>query len=58
LNFLKGMEDISISWNRANLPWGIEVPNVREHTLDVWFDALTNYSRVLGFDNDLERFHT
>jgi methionyl-tRNA synthetase len=22
----------------------------------VWFDALTNYIRVLGFDNDLERF--
>ncbi|MBN2089017.1 methionine--tRNA ligase [candidate division KSB1 bacterium] len=58
LNFLKGMEDISISRNRANLPWGIEVPNEPEHTMYVWFDALTNYIRVLGFDNDLERFNT
>ncbi|MBT3602701.1 MAG: methionine--tRNA ligase [Candidatus Latescibacteria bacterium] len=58
LNFLKDMEDISISRNRKNLPWGIEVPNDPEHTIYVWFDALTNYIRVLGFDNDLERFNS
>jgi methionyl-tRNA synthetase len=56
LNFLQEMEDISISRNRTNLPWGIVVPDDPEHTMYVWFDALTNYIRVLGFDNDFERF--
>ncbi len=56
LNFLKGMEDISVSRSRKNLPWGIDVPNDPEHTMYVWFDALTNYIRVLGFDNDMNRF--
>jgi len=56
-NFVKNMEDISISRSRANLPWGIEVPDDPEHTMYVWFDALTNYIRVLGFDNDMERFN-
>ncbi len=58
LNFVKHMEDISISRNRKNLPWGIEVPEDHEHTMYVWFDALTNYIRVLGFDNDLNRFNS
>ncbi|KMQ49556.1 Methionyl-tRNA synthetase [Chitinispirillum alkaliphilum] len=58
LNFLKDMEDISISRNRSNLPWGIEVPNDPQHTMYVWFDALTNYIRVLGFDTDMQRFNS
>ena len=58
LNFLEDMEDISISRKRANLPWGIAVPGDPEHTIWVWFDALTNYIRILGYDNDLERFNT
>lgn len=52
------MDDISISRNRENLPWGIEVPNDSEHVMYVWFDALTNYIRALGFDNDMERFNS
>jgi methionyl-tRNA synthetase len=58
LNFLREMEDISISRNRSNLPWGIEVPDEPDHTMYVWFDALTNYIRTIGFDNDLERFNS
>lgn len=58
INFLKDMEDISISRNRAALPWGIEVPGDSEHTMYVWFDALTNYIRVIGFDNDIDRFNS
>jgi methionyl-tRNA synthetase len=58
LNFIKSMDDISVSRMRSNLPWGIEVPDDPEHTMYVWFDALTNYIRVLGFDNDLERFNS
>lgn len=56
LNFLVSMEDVSISRMRSNLPWGIEVPNDPEHVMYVWFDALTNYIRTIGFDNDLPRF--
>ncbi len=58
LNFLKTMEDISISRSREALPWGIEVPGDPAHTMYVWFDALINYIRVLGFNTDMERFHS
>lgn len=57
LNFLEGMEDISVYRDRATLPRGIEVPGDPQHTMYVWFDALTNYIKVLGFDNDMERFN-
>lgn len=57
VNFVQNMEDISISRSRTSLPWGIEVPNDPEHTMYVWFDALTNYIRVLGFDNDMKKFN-
>jgi len=56
INFLKNLEDISISRVRENLPWGIEVPNDSSHTMYVWFDALTNYIRAVGFGLDQERF--
>lgn len=58
LNFLKDMEDISISRDRTNLPWGIEVPNDSQHTIYVWFDALTNYIKVLGYDYDMSKFNS
>jgi methionyl-tRNA synthetase len=57
INFVQNMEDISISRSRTSLPWGIEVPDDPEHTMYVWFDALTNYIRVIGFDNDMKRFN-
>lgn len=56
VNFLKNLEDISISRARINLPWGIEVQEDPDHIMYVWFDALTNYIRVLGFDYDMNRF--
>lgn len=55
-NFLRTLEDISVSRARSSLPWGVEVPGDPGQTMYVWFDALTNYIRVLGFDHDLERF--
>jgi len=58
LNFLKAMEDISISRSRSTLPWGVEVPDDPDHTMYVWFDALTNYVAALGFNHDLERFNS
>lgn len=56
-NFIKGMEDISISRSRANLPWGIEVPGDPGHVIYVWFDALVNYIRTIGFDTDMAMFN-
>jgi methionyl-tRNA synthetase len=56
LNFLKSMEDISISRNRKNLPWGITVPGDPDHTIYVWFDALTNYILSAGFGSEPDRF--
>ncbi len=58
VNFVQEMTDISVSRSRSNLPWGIQVPGDPEHTMYVWFDALTNYIRVLGFDDDLSRFES
>ncbi len=37
----EGLEDISIS--RANLKWGIPVPNDPTQVIYVWFDALISY---------------
>ena len=46
LNFVKqGLKDFSIS--RANVSWGIPLPNAPEQTLYVWFDALLGYVTAL-----------
>ncbi|CAN6447820.1 unnamed protein product [Victoria cruziana] len=42
-----GLRDFSIS--RASVEWGIPVPNDKEQTIYVWFDALLGYiSALLG----------
>ncbi len=42
INFVsKGLRDFSIS--RVNLKWGINVPDNKDHTFYVWFDALLGY---------------
>jgi methionyl-tRNA synthetase len=56
-NFVREMEDISISRMRTNLPWGVQVPDDPAHTMYVWFDALINYINVLGFDSDMANFN-
>lgn len=44
LNFLnQGLEDISISREKTNLPWGIAVPGDDNQVMYVWFEALINY---------------
>ncbi|KAL0224262.1 hypothetical protein P9112_003652 [Eukaryota sp. TZLM1-RC] len=64
-----GLQDISVS--RANVKWGIPVPNDPSHTIYVWIDALTNYLTGTGFPSkspswpcdyhvlgkDITRFH-
>ena len=42
-----GLEDISAS--RARTRWGIPFPGYEEHTVYVWFDALSNYITAAGY---------
>lgn len=45
----RGLEDISISREKTQLDWGIEVPDDKDHVMYVWYDALTNYVSALGY---------
>jgi methionyl-tRNA synthetase len=48
LNFIDaGLEDLSVS--RTGVSWGIPVPGDADHTIYVWFDALTNYITAAGY---------
>ena len=42
-----GLEDISAS--RARIRWGIPFPGDEQHTVYVWFDALSNYITAIGY---------
>lgn len=56
-NFVKnGLQDFSISRLKEKMPWGIEVPDDKDHVMYVWFDALVNYISTLGYPNDLNNF--
>lgn len=60
-NWIKNMDDISISRVKDKLPWGIEVPNDPTQVMYVWFDALTDYINVLqnpkNFIKDKKEFN-
>jgi len=45
-----GLKDQSVS--RVSVKWGIPVPGDPNHTIYVWFDALSNYITALGWGND------
>lgn len=45
-----GLKDLSIS--RVSVKWGIPVPGDPNHTIYVWFDALSNYITALGWGSD------
>ncbi len=47
-----GLEDFSISREKARLDWGIQVPGNEQQVMYVWFDALTNYISTLGWPDD------
>ncbi|HYJ89232.1 MAG TPA: methionine--tRNA ligase [Pyrinomonadaceae bacterium] len=51
-----GLQDLSVSRLRSSVSWGVPVPDDPEHTMYVWFDALTNYITAIGFGNE-EREH-
>src|SRR2546421_73814 len=46
-----GLQDLSVSRLRTSVNWGIPVPDDPNHTMYVWFDALTNYITAIGFGN-------
>jgi methionyl-tRNA synthetase len=46
-----GLQDLSVSRLRSSVSWGVPVPDDPEHTMYVWFDALTNYITAIGFGN-------
>ncbi|HCR52710.1 TPA: methionine--tRNA ligase [Candidatus Kaiserbacteria bacterium] len=50
-----GLEDFSVSREKARLPWGIPVPGDDTQVMYVWFDALTGYISTLGWPSDAER---
>jgi methionyl-tRNA synthetase len=58
ISFVKrGLQDFSISRLKSKMPWGIEVPQDKDHVMYVWFDALTNYITTLGWgSNDESNF--
>ena len=47
-----GLQDLSVSRVRTSVSWGVPVPDDPEHTMYVWFDALTNYITAIGFGNE------
>jgi methionyl-tRNA synthetase len=53
VSFVKGgLQDLSVSRLKSSVSWGIPVPDDPEHTIYVWFDALTNYITAIGFGNE------
>jgi methionyl-tRNA synthetase len=44
-----GLEDLSISREKARMSWGVPVPGDDTQVMYVWFDALTNYISTLGW---------
>jgi methionyl-tRNA synthetase len=53
INFIKGgLEDFSISREKARMSWGVPVPDDDTQVMYVWFDALTNYISTLGWPDD------
>ena len=52
----RGLQDFSISRLKSKMPWGIEVPDDKDHVMYVWFDALVNYISAIGWPDDMEKF--
>src|SRR6266446_2646702 len=50
-----GLQDLSVSRVNTSVRWGIPVPGDSQHTMYVWFDALTNYITALGFGNEQQQ---
>jgi methionyl-tRNA synthetase len=53
-----GLEDFSISREKARMEWGVPVPDDDDQVMYVWFDALTNYISTLGWPTEEGNFNT
>ncbi len=52
LSFIRGgLQDLSISRQKAAVSWGIPVPGDENHVMYVWLDALSNYITAMGYGN-------
>jgi methionyl-tRNA synthetase len=47
-----GLQDLSVSRLKSSVSWGLPIPGDPDHTMYVWFDALTNYITAIGFGNE------
>lgn len=57
LNVIKeGLQDVSFSRPKKNLPWGVPVPNDPDQVMYVWCDALTNYLSAIGYAEESDLF--
>lgn len=53
MSFVRGgLQDLSVSRLKTSVSWGVPVPDDPDHTMYVWFDALTNYITAIGFGNE------
>src|SRR4051794_20466532 len=53
VSFIKsGLQDLSISRQRASVSWAIPVPDDPNQTIYLWFDALSNYITAIGFGSE------
>jgi methionyl-tRNA synthetase len=53
MSFVRGgLQDLSVSRLKTSVSWGVPVPGDPDHTMYVWFDALTNYITAIGFGNE------
>jgi methionyl-tRNA synthetase len=50
-----GLQDLSVSRLRSSVSWGLPVPDDPDHTMYVWFEALTNYITAIGFGNEQQQ---
>ncbi len=57
LRLLDESPDVSISRPKAQLTWGVPVPDDESQVMYVWVDALANYITVLGYpEKDISDF--
>ena len=47
-----GLQDLAVSRLRSSVSWGVPVPDDPNHTMYVWFEALSNYITAIGFGNE------
>src|SRR5687768_10695183 len=53
ISFVRGgLQDLSVSRLKTSVSWGVPVPGDPDHTMYVWFDALSNYITAIGFGNE------